>query len=235
MKRGALYLIPSGLGNIDPIPLTPPLAREAVETIELFLVEQPKTAAQFLSRLGLGDRLQRLTFVTLDDRTEDTTIQEVLDQAVHGRNIGVISEAGCPGIADPGAQAVRLAHQRDIRVVPLVGPSSITLALMASGLNGQSFVFHGYLPQDRAYRIERIRRIEHDSGTSRSTQIFIEAPHRNDHLLGDLLHHCKEDTLLCVAVDLTLPSEAIRTFTIGEWRKQGTVIGKRPAVFLLQR
>ncbi len=235
MKRGTLYLVPTGLGNIDPIPLTPPLVRATLQTIELFLAEQPKTATQFLSRLGFGDRLQHLIFVTLNDQTEDAAIQEVLDQADHGKNVGVISEAGCPGIADPGAQAVRLAHERGIQVVPLIGPSSITLALMASGLNGQSFVFHGYLPSVRTERIERIRRIEHDSGRDKATQVFIEAPHRNDHLLSDLLRHCREDTQLCVAVDLTLPSETIRTLTIGRWRKEDMVLGKRPTVFLLQR
>jgi len=233
--RGELYLIPTPLGNIDPLPTTPEQVRNTIARIEHYMAERPKSAVQFISRLGLGDRLDRMTFLTLDDRTPDEEILTMLKQTEKGRSVGILSEAGCPAIADPGAQPVRLAHALGIRVVPLVGPSSIALALMASGLNGQRFSFHGYLPAERNGRIEQIARLERDSRANGSTQIFIEAPHRNDHLIADLLQSCNPETQLCIATDLTTATEQVRTMTVGAWRKKPPSIGKRPTIFLLQR
>lgn len=231
--QGTLYLIPTPLGNVDPHPTLAPRVAEAIEGIDLFVVEKPKTAARFLARMGLGDRLERFVFVATDRLADPRTLAELLDDLAEGRDIGVLSEAGCPGVADPGAEIVRAAHSRQITVVPLVGPSSIILALMASGLNGQSFVFHGYLPAERSKRIESIRRLERNARSNGATQIFIEAPHRNDHLLGDLAATCRPETMLCVALDLTLPSEYIRTMAAGAWRNEAVILGKRPAIFLL--
>jgi 16S rRNA (cytidine1402-2'-O)-methyltransferase len=223
------------LGNIDPSPTIPRHVREALETISLFVVEKPKTAVKFLSRMGIGGRLDRCIFVSADRLEDRTELSNILGELVAGKNIGMLSEAGCPGIADPGSAIVHAAHTRDIRVVPLVGPSSIVLALMASGMNGQQFSFEGYLPVDQQKRIARIRTIEQSTRVSGRTQVFIEAPHRNDHLFRDVLGTCHDDTLFCVAVDLTLPSEYIKTKSISAWKKDPFAMGKRPAIFLLGR
>lgn len=230
---GILYLIPTPLGNIDPEPSIPLQVRQALATIDLFVVEKPKTAMHFLGRMGLGSRLEECVLVAADRLNEQATIHELLDDLLGGRNIGVLSEAGCPGVADPGTEIVRAAHSREISVVPLVGPSSIVLSLMASGLNGQEFAFHGYLPSERQKRIAALRRLEQSSRSSGYTQIFIEAPHRNQHLFGDILHSCRPETLLCVALDLTLPTEYIRTKSIDGWRRSATTLAKRPAIFLI--
>lgn len=231
--QGTIYLIPTPLGNVDPNPTLAPHVAEALESIELFVAEKPKTAARFLARMGLGERLERIVFVSTDRLSDPQTIGELLGELAAGHDIGVLAEAGCPGVADPGAEIVRAAHSREIPIVPLVGPSSVVLALMASGLNGQSFSFHGYLPADRSRRIESIRRLERNALSSGATQIVIEAPHRNDHLLTDLAATCRSETLICVALDLTLPSEYIRTMAAGAWRKNKVILGKRPAIFLL--
>jgi len=232
-ELGTLYLIPTPLGNIDPGPSIPAHVGRALDIIDLFVVEKTKTAVRFLDRMGIGERLEKCLLVTTDRLKEPDTLRELVEDLLGGRNIGVLSEAGCPGVADPGAEIVRAAHAREIPVVPLVGPSSIVLALMASGLNGQEFAFHGYLPADRSGRIAALHKLERAARSSGQTQIFIEAPHRNDHLCGDILETCRTDTLLCVALDLTLPSEYVRTKTVGAWRRSPMTIGKRPAIFLI--
>lgn len=232
-QPGRLYLIPTPLGNVDPQPTLAPHIREALESISLFAVEKPKTAARFLSRMGLGDRLERIVFVATDQLRDPRTLSELIDELIAGHDVGVLSEAGCPGVADPGSELVRAAHTRAIRVIPLVGPSSIVLALMASGMNGQEFMFHGYLPVEQPARIRSIRRLEEAARSTGATQIFIEAPHRNDHLLADLIATCNPDTSICVALDLTLPSEYIRTMEVAAWKDEPVKLGKNPAIFLI--
>ena len=190
------------------------------------MVENAKSARAFLGALGMPVRELRIASVDADASSLLTPMRE-------GRPMGLLSEAGCPAIADPGAALVDAAHREGFRVVPLVGPSSIVLALMASGLEGQRFAFCGYLPREALARSKKIRDLERRSKLDHETQIFIETPYRNDVLLGALLECCHETTRLCLAADLTLPTESITTRTVAEWRRAKTTIGRRPAVFLL--
>ncbi len=224
---GILYAIPTPLGGAaaDALPAS---ALATVRTLRDFVVENAKSARAFLKEIGMPCPLQELRIATLD---KDVSLPLKTLQA--GGSIGLLSEAGCPAIADPGASLVEAAHREGIRVVPLVGPSSIVLALMASGLEGQRFAFCGYLPRDPEGRKQKIKELEARSRRQNETQIFIETPYRNDVLLGSLLETCTAGTLLCVASDLSLPSEEIKTKSIADWRRAGRTIGKRPAVFLL--
>jgi len=220
-----LYAIPTPLGAPAEQSLPAP-ALQAVRSLRDFAVENAKSARAFLSELGMPVR--ELSIVALE-RASDP-----LRPLREGRPLGLLSEAGCPAIADPGAALVEAAHREGFRVVPLVGPSSITLALMASGLEGQRFAFCGYLPRETPERERRIRQLEKRSREERETEIFIETPYRNDALLASLVKVCAPTTALCVAADLTLPHETIQRRTIAQWRKAQPVIGRRPAVFLLQ-
>jgi len=220
-----LYAIPTPLGGAPQAAL-PPSVLDTVRGLKDFAVENAKSARAFLGAVGMPVR--------------DLHIEEIKDDFVsllkplrEGRSLGLLSEAGCPAIADPGAALVEAAHREGFRVVPLVGPSSITLALMASGLEGQRFAFCGYLPREAAERARRIRELEARSRKEKETEIFIETPYRSDVLLSALLEACAPQTRLCVAADLTLPTESISTRDVSEWRKQKTGIGRRPAVFLL--
>lgn len=220
-----LYAIPTPLGG-PPAEALPAPALDTIRTLKDFAVENAKSARAFLGAVGMPVR--ELSIRTLDE--DMTGLMLPLRQQ---RPLGLLSEAGCPAIADPGAALVEAAQREGFRVVPLVGPSSIVLALMASGLEGQRFAFCGYLPRDAAERKQKIRELEQRSRRERETEIFIETPYRNDALLAALLDACSPATRLCVAADLTLPSETIRTRTAGEWRREPPEIGKRPAVFLL--
>ncbi len=235
MSRGTLYLIPTTLGRVDPSATIPQGVRAALEQVDELIVESEGEAMRFLGWLGLARPVAEIVLRRLDKETPPAEIPPLLAGLEKGKTIGVMSDAGCPGVADPGAQLVRLAHERGARVTPLVGPSSILLALMASGADGQSFVFHGYLPAERPRRLETIREIDREVVARGRTQIFIEAPHRNDHLLADLLATCSASTRLCVAVDLTLSGELIRSAPIAAWRSAPLAIGKRPAIYLLYR
>jgi 16S rRNA (cytidine1402-2'-O)-methyltransferase len=226
-------LIPTPLASVDPSTFLPLETRETIMHLRTFFVERRKSAERFLSRCGVDPGA--CTLVPLDDATPQSLIDATLEQALSGEDIGVLSEAGCPGIADPGAATVRSAHAHGIRVKPLVGPSAVLLAVMASGFNGQSFSFHGYLPAERGLRVESIRRIEKEALRSGYTQIFIEAPHRNDHLLHDLIRTCGASTRICVAIELTQPDERVIAMPVASWRGAGIVVGKKPAVFLLER
>ena len=219
-----LYAIPTPLGG-EPHDALPASALATVRSIRDFAVENAKSARAFLGALGMPVR--ELSIVAIDDKTD------LLAPLRAGRPLGLLSEAGCPAIADPGAQLVEAAHREGFRVVPLIGPSSITLALMASGLEGQRFAFCGYLPREGAPRSKRIREIETRSRRERETEIFIETPYRNEALFSALLEVCAPATRLCVAADLTLSTESVRTRTVAEWRRSKGAIGKRPAVFLL--
>jgi 16S rRNA (cytidine1402-2'-O)-methyltransferase len=220
-----LYAIPTPLGG-SPEEALPAPALDTIRTLKDFAVENAKSARAFLGALGMPVR--ELSIRTLDD-----DMAGLMLPLREKRPLGLLSEAGCPAIADPGAALVEAAQREGFRVVPLVGPSSIILALMASGLEGQRFAFCGYLSRDAAERKHRIRELEQRSRRERETEIFIETPYRNDALLAALLDACSPATRLCVAADLTLPSETIRTETIGQWRRAAAQIGRRPAVFLL--
>ncbi len=234
MAPGILYLLPSDFGE-GSLQLLPTYAIEIINGLSVFIVEDEKSARHFLKRIGYQKSLNELTLFVLNEHTALGEIGHYLDPINGGTSIGILSEAGCPGVADPGAAIVQLAHQRSILVKPIVGPSSILLALMASGFNGQHFIFHGYLPKERGARNKMIQRMESDAGTKNQTQIFIETPYRNNNLMQDLLETCGKHTMLCVAADITLPKEFIQTHTIEDWKKKQVDLHKRPAVFLLYK
>lgn len=230
---GKLFLVPVTLGESPLGAVIPQAVQQCVRTLEYFIAENPKSARAFLKQIGTAKPLRELHVAALNQHTPDTVIAELAAPLLAGRDVGVMSEAGCPGIADPGAKLVRYAHQRGIRVVPLVGPSSILLALMASGLNGQNFAFHGYLPVADAARESALRELEKQSRRLEQTQIFIETPYRNQKMLHSILGVCAGATLLCVAADITLAGEEIRTRTVAAWKKNPPQLDRRPALFLL--
>jgi 16S rRNA (cytidine1402-2'-O)-methyltransferase len=233
-KLGTLYLIPCTLGDTPAEQVLPQHVINVARKLQHFVVEQPKSARQFLSALKPEQPIQSLHFATLNEHSAANELSALLAPLLAGHDVGIISEAGCPGIADPGADLVNLAHRNGIRVVPLVGPSAILLALMASGLNGQCFAFHGYLPIAETERNKTITMLEIESAKRKQTQLFIETPYRNDKMFGALLTQCRPDTMLCVATDITLPSEQIQTFTIAKWKSQPVPqLNKRPSLFLL--
>ena len=235
MPSGVLYLIPASLDDASAAATASPQTRELLARLEVFIVEHAKTARRFLATFPLAKPLAALEFHLLNEHTSEATLPELLAPLKAGRDVGLLSEAGCPAVADPGASLARLAHRAGIRVVPLVGPSSILLALMASGLNGQRFRFHGYLPIERAARVAAIRALETEA-RSGETQIFIETPYRNLALLNDLCASCAADTLLCVASDLTAPGEQVYLRSIAQWaRADRSGLDRRPSVFLLGR
>lgn len=235
MNRGTLYLVPTGLGDADVSAILPPATVAAIERLECFVAENPKTARAFLKSLGCARPLQELRIDTLDEHTPVSRVAELLHPLLTGTDCGLLSEAGCPAVADPGAALVRAAHAQGIKVVPLVGPSALLLAVMASGMNGQHFAFHGYLPVERAARARRLQELENESGKRKATQVFIEAPYRNDAMLDAILTTCRPDTLLCVATDLTLETEEVRTRPVSHWKTDRPAINNRPTVFLLYR
>ena len=234
MALGTLYLIPVTLGDDLIGKALPPEVVTRTQRLETFVVENEKTARRFLGAIKTAKPVRELTLHTLNEHTTDKELPALLDPLLEGLDVGLMSEAGCPGVADPGAKLVALAHRRGIRVVPLVGPSSILLALMASGLDGQRFTFLGYLPSEKGARGQKLREIELASRKQHETQIFIETPYRNQHMLEDLLATCHAETRLCVACNVSLESELIVSKTIAEWRK-GTLpdLHKQPTVFLL--
>lgn len=235
MTTGTLYLIPTTLGESPLSSVIPAQVREISSSLTTFVAENPKTARQYLKLLGMVSPLQDIEIFTLDKHTRSEQLERFLQPALKGKNLGLVSEAGCPAVADPGALLVRLAHKKGVRVVPLVGPSSILLALMASGMNGQAFAFHGYLPIQKAERCKRITELEKESAVRNQTQIFIEAPYRNQPLLEDIVQTCEPGTELCIATDITLDSERIETRAISEWREKLPEINRRPTIFLLYR
>jgi 16S rRNA (cytidine1402-2'-O)-methyltransferase len=230
---GTLYLIPAPLGESEQVPL-PQHTLRLVHSLEYFIVERGKTARRFLKQWKTPIPFQNMTFFELNKHTDLKELPSFLDPAIKlGKNVGLMSEAGVPGVADPGAEVVRLAHQKGLKVVPLIGPSSILLALMASGLNGQTFAFQGYLPIKSNARSKRIQQLEKTAQKFNQTQIFIETPYRNEAFLKDLIANLNPKTLLTVATDLTLPSEYIRTQSVADWRKEELPdLHKRPTVFL---
>jgi 16S rRNA (cytidine1402-2'-O)-methyltransferase len=228
----ALYAIPAPLGGAA-VEALPVAALETVRGVRDFVAENPKTARAFLASLKMPCPIAAVSVTRLDEHTPAESVPALLAPLRAGRALGLLSEAGCPAIADPGAALVEAAHREGFRVVPLIGPSSITLALMASGLEGQRFAFCGYLPRETKERTRRIREIEQRSRRERETQICIETPYRNDALALALLDACAPSTRLCIASDLTLPTERIATRSVSEWREAVPKPGKRPTVFLL--
>lgn len=226
----ALYAIPTPLGGA-PQDVLPSSVLRVVAELRDFVAENAKSARAFLGAAGAKPR--EVSIVELNEHSDLSRVRDMLQPLRDGRALGLLSEAGCPAIADPGAALVEAAQREGFRVVPLVGPSSITLALMASGLEGQRFAFCGYLPREAAERARRIRELEARSRKERETQVFIETPYRNDVVLSALLESCAPHTRLCVAADLTLPGESVKTRTVAEWRDSPPTIGRRPAVFLL--
>ena len=233
-KKGKLYLIPSLLGDEAPKNTLSAMTLEIINSIDYYLAENEKHTRRFLKSQGITKPIQELNVQALNEHTPKEELSQLLEPARNGFNIGIISEAGCPGIADPGADVVKIAQKENIRVIPIPGPSSIFLALMGSGFNGQQFSFIGYLPKESHARIKKIKELERLANSGNS-QIFMDTPYRNEHVLADLLEHCEKTSLLCVACDITLPNEYIRTKTIEVWRKQKPNLHKRPCIFVLGR
>lgn len=230
-NKGKLFLIPTVIseGATSSIPMSVP---ETLKSIQYFFAEDARTARRFLSSLKIYDSIEALQFSILNKNTKETELSEMFAPIFAGKHVGVLSESGCPGIADPGALAVNFAHQKNIQVVPLVGPSSILLALMASGLNGQQFAFHGYLPIDSKEVSQKIKTLEKESAQKSQTQIFIETPYRNNQVLKHLVDSLHSSVQLCVALDLTGKNEFVKTRTVGDWKKNLPALPKEPAVFL---
>lgn len=227
-------MIPVTLGDDNISQVLPAEVISLAQRLEIFVVENEKTARHFLGTIKNNKPVRELQLMVLNEHTTDKELPGLLAPLLTGKDVGLMSEAGCPGIADPGARLAELAHRKGIKVMPLVGPSSILLSLMASGFNGQRFTFLGYIPAEKAARIQRLKEIEKNSGKSQETQIFIETPYRNQHLLEDILAHCNPATRLCVACNISLNDEFIKSKTIADWKK--TVLPdlhKKPTVFLL--
>lgn len=234
MSHGTLYLIPVPLGAVAPELSLPATVLERVRPLTHFVVENAKSARAFLKAVGTAQPLQQLQLQELNEHTRADALDRLLAPLLAGQDVGLVSEAGCPAVADPGADLVALAQRESIRVVPLIGPSSLLLALMASGLNGQRFAFHGYLPAREAERDKALRELENESRKRRQTQIFIETPYRNRQLFNGLLKVCQPGTRLTLATDLSLPGESVLTRTIQQWKKlPPPEIERRPTVFLL--
>lgn len=235
MKKGTLYLVPSFLGESSISDVFPIVNSEIISRIKYFIVEEIRTARRFLKKVYPEIDIDSLTITVYNEHSSVNDASTLLEPLFKGQDASIISEAGVPCIADPGSQIVRMAHESGIRVVPLVGPSSLLLGLMASGFNGQSFVFHGYLPIDKPARTRRLREIEQDIYKKDQTQIFIETPYRNLQLFQTITETCQGSTLLCLAISLTTSEERIITHPLAEWKKKKPDLNKKPIVFLLYK
>lgn len=235
MNKGTIYMIPCTLGGETTSDVIPADVKQLASGLRYFIVENIKSARRFLRKIDRTFPIDDSTFFILNKKTELSEIYGYLSPITEGHNIGVISEAGCPGVADPGASIVSIAHQKQIEVKPLVGPSSILMALMGSGFSGQEFTFHGYLPKDRKERISRLKQYEADVFRSGTTHLFMDTPYRNMNVLEDLLNELADTTLLCIASNITLPSENIKTETVKNWRSNAYDLSKKPTIFALGR
>ena len=233
MRIGKLYLIPTTLGDTEPLEVMPLSVKKVVEEIDSFVVENEKSARRFVKKIAPKKSQPDLKIMLLDKYADAMEVRHYLDDCEKGISVGMLSEAGVPAIADPGAELVKLAHQKGIQVVPLVGPSSILMAMMSSGMNGQNFAFNGYLPIDKSERKKAIKRLEKISKDTDQSQIFIETPYRNDKMFADLKAYLSPKTRLCIAADITLSSEYIKTLRTEEWRRVQPNLHKRPAIFIL--
>jgi len=231
--KGKLYLIPALLGPVGPERALPSFNTEIIFRLNEFIVEEERTARRFLRSIGYTRSFDEVTLHLLNEHTKDEDTSAFLQSAKDGHDIGLLSEAGTPCVADPGSAIVRQAHLAGITVVPLVGPNSLLLALMASGMNGQHFTFHGYLPVKTDERARKLKMLEKEAYARHVTNLFIETPYRNMSLLESILQHCMPSTLLCIACDITLETEFIATRTLAEWKKNLPTLRKRPTVFLI--
>jgi 16S rRNA (cytidine1402-2'-O)-methyltransferase len=237
---GKLYLIPITLSNpgettVVPEDVLPQTIKRTIDFVDYYIVENEKTARKFIKSIHPEKKQPDLKISVLNKHTEIAEHNEFIQPLLRGENIGLMSESGCPGIADPGADIVKLAHEKGIQVVPLVGPSSILLALMASGMNGQSFAFNGYLPIDKNDKKQALKSFERLSQEKNQSQLFIETPYRNNKLMEDLLQILQLNTYLCVACDITLPTEYIKTKTVNQWKKEKADLHNRPCIFIIHK
>jgi len=232
--KGKIYLIPATLGESEILTVIPKNVIDTVDDLQYFIVENIRSARRYIRKLLKEKDINSITFFELNKHTDLNLVSSYLEPCLSGNSVGIISEAGNPGIADPGALITAEAHRKNIDVVPLVGPSSILLALISSGMNGQNFAFSGYLPVNDVERNKKIQYLERKSKTENQTQIFMETPFRNMKMLDAVLKTCRNNTLLCIATDITLSSEFIKTKTIAEWKKHKPQLNKRPTVFVLQ-
>ena len=232
---GKLYLIPTTMGDCDPMDVLPQTIKRSIDFIDHYIVENEKTARKSIKIVQPEKKQSELVLFTLNKHTENKEHLAMIQPLLEGKNMGLMSEAGCPGVADPGAVIVKIAHDKGIQVVPLVGPSSILLALMASGMNGQSFTFNGYLPIEKEEKKSALKFLEKLSFDKNQSQIFIETPYRNNKLLEDLIQILHPETHLCVATDITLPTEYIKTKKITAWKKEKVDLHKRPTIFIVHK
>lgn len=233
MQKGNLYLIPTTLGECEHENVLPSYNALIFRDIDVFIVEELRSARRFLRKAGYKKDFEQVIFHLLNEHTPENEVSCMLEEAFKGKNIGLLSEAGLPCVADPGNIAVRIAHRKQIKIIPLVGPSSIMLSLMASGFNGQNFAFNGYIPVKDPDKTKKIKELENLVLKYQQTQIFIEAPYRNISLFESIIKTCHPETMLCIATDLTMDTEYIASKKIVEWKKQTPDINKRPTVFLL--
>lgn len=232
---GKLYLIPTTLGESDPMDVLPQTVKRAIDFIDYYIVENEKTARKSIKIVHPEKRQPDLKISLLNKHTDVKEHAEMISPCLQGIDVGLMSEAGCPGVADPGAAIVKIAHEKGIQVVPLVGPSSILLALMGSGMNGQSFAFNGYLPIDKSEKKLALKNLEKLSFDKNQSQLFIETPYRNNKLLEDMLQVLQPNTHLCVACDITLPTEYIKTFKVADWKKTKVDLHNRPCIFIIHK
>lgn len=232
---GKLYLIPTTLGETEPLDVMPISVKRVIEEIDYYIVENEKSARKFIKHICPEKKQSSLHILLLDKFVQESDTRKYLDVCAQGINVGLLSEAGVPAIADPGATMVKLAHQKNIQVVPLVGPSSILLAMMSSGFNGQNFAFNGYLPIDNNERKSAIRELEKLSKDKNQSQIFIETPYRNQKMFSELVTSLSPNTLVCIAADITLNSEFIKTLSVKEWKNHSIDLHKRPTIFIIQK
>jgi 16S rRNA (cytidine1402-2'-O)-methyltransferase len=233
--KGKLYLIPTTLGEMNPDDVLPQSVKRAIDFIDTYIVENEKTARKFIKSVNPEKVQASLKLSALNKHTDISEHNTMIAPCLNGVNIGLMSEAGCPGVADPGAVIVKLAHEKGIQVIPMVGPSSILLAMMGSGMNGQSFAFNGYLPIDKSDKKSALKNFEKLSHDKNQSQIFIETPYRNNKLLEDVLQALQPNTHLCIATDITLPTEYIKTFRVADWKKTKVDLHNRPTIFIIHK
>ncbi|MDR0227975.1 MAG: SAM-dependent methyltransferase [Flavobacteriaceae bacterium] len=236
IQKGTLYLIPITLGETNnPLDVLPQTVQRVIEMLDIFIVENEKTARRFIKNICPEKKQSELVLFPLNKHTESSEFKTYIQPLLEGKSVGVMSEAGCPGVADPGAVIVDLAHKKNIKVTPLVGPSSILLSIMASGMNGQSFAFNGYLPIDKGEKKSTLKNLEKLSFEKNQSQLFIETPYRNNQLLQDMVQILNPNTLVCVACDITLETEFIQTKPAAQWKNTKEDLHKRPCIFIIHK
>ncbi|WP_181305025.1 SAM-dependent methyltransferase [Rufibacter sp. XAAS-G3-1] len=233
--KGTLFLIPTVLAEDTAADVICRQVAEVTAELTCFLVENARTARRYIKSIAPSQTIEELQITVIDKNSSDAELTAALKPLLAGQDAGVISEAGCPGVADPGAELARLAHQHGVKVVPLVGPSAILMGLMASGFNGQSFAFHGYLPIEKRDRIQALKGLEKEMAQKDQTQIFMETPYRNKQMIDDLLLHLSKDTKLCIAANITGSNEFIKTLRVADWKGNVPDLHKQPAVFLIYK